>query len=260
MEIQMSNSRMPWSDHRLTKEAMNHLWNCVNHPIQEIRGTLAGNISKSESISDSDNWFFKNVLLRCIETLYYDDWNNYYHVHVIKDIPSPEFKLNDMWVNYQKQYEFNPIHNHSGLYSFVIFMKIPTHWEEQHALPISAASNHPHASDFQFILPSGGCMPYSIPLSPKDEGRMLFFPSWLRHQVYPFYECEEDGITISGNISNSTHSELGQVEYEIKMTNERMDYLKKRKAEMIEGASISRNNEVVGEVTLPQKNPMKVKL
>ena len=116
MEIQMSNSRMPWSDHRLTKEAMNHLWNCVNHPIQEIRGTLAGNISKSESISDSDNWFFKNVLLRCIETLYYDDWNNYYHVHVIKDIPSPEFKLNDMWVNYQKQYEFNPIHNHSGLY------------------------------------------------------------------------------------------------------------------------------------------------
>ena len=44
------------------------------------------------------------------------------------------------------------------------------------------------------------------------------------------------------------------------MTNERMDYLKKRKAEMIEGASISRNNEVVGEVTLPQKNPMKEKL
>ena len=29
---------------------------------------------------------------------------------------------------------------------------------------------------------------------------MLFFPAWLKHQVYPFYECEEERITISGNI------------------------------------------------------------
>ena len=29
---------------------------------------------------------------------------------------------------------------------------------------------------------------------------MLFFPSSLSHQVYPFYECEEERITISGNV------------------------------------------------------------
>ena len=29
---------------------------------------------------------------------------------------------------------------------------------------------------------------------------MLFFPSFLRHQVFPFYECEEERVTISGNI------------------------------------------------------------
>jgi len=39
-----------------------------------------------------------------------------------------------------------------------------------------------------------------IPLCPEDEGRMLFFPAWLKHQVFPFYECEEERITISGNI------------------------------------------------------------
>ena len=39
-----------------------------------------------------------------------------------------------------------------------------------------------------------------IPLSLEDEGRMLFFPAWLQHQVFPFYECEEERITISGNI------------------------------------------------------------
>ena len=40
----------------------------------------------------------------------------------------------------------------------------------------------------------------NIKLCPEDEGRMLFFPASLQHQVYPFYECEEERITISGNI------------------------------------------------------------
>jgi len=29
---------------------------------------------------------------------------------------------------------------------------------------------------------------------------MLFFPAEMMHQVYPFYNCEEERITISGNI------------------------------------------------------------
>ena len=81
-------------------------------------------------------------------------------------------------------------------------MKIPTHWKEQHALPFSANSNTPCASDFQFLIGQGnGTVPtIEISLSPEDEGRMLFFPAWLSHQVFPFYGTEEDRITISGNI------------------------------------------------------------
>ena len=37
-------------------------------------------------------------------------------------------------------------------------------------------------------------------MSPEDEGRMLFFPATLQHMVFPFYECEEERVTISGNI------------------------------------------------------------
>ena len=40
----------------------------------------------------------------------------------------------------------------------------------------------------------------NFPLSSKDEGRMLFFPASTLHLVYPFYECKEDRVTISGNI------------------------------------------------------------
>jgi hypothetical protein len=37
-------------------------------------------------------------------------------------------------------------------------------------------------------------------LNPEDEGRVLFFPSDLNHQVYPFYGTDEERITVSGNI------------------------------------------------------------
>jgi hypothetical protein len=135
--------------------------------------------------------------------MFYRDLDEYHKYYIEKEDPLPEFELSDFWVNFQKQYEFNPLHNHHGLYSFVVFMKIPTHWKEQHALPISVNSNAPVASDFEFVQSkkdNGECFTSQFPLSSEDEGRMLFFPASLYHQVYPFYGTEKERITISGNI------------------------------------------------------------
>ena len=41
-------------------------------------------------------------------------------------------------------------------------------------------------------------------MSPKLEGTMVFFPAQLRHAVYPFYNCDEERISISGNIALNT--------------------------------------------------------
>ena len=49
---------------------------------------------------------------------------------------------------------------------------------------------------------------FNIPLSPEDEGRMLFFPSWLYHQVFPFYGTEVERVTISGNITLVQENEI----------------------------------------------------
>ena len=202
-EVQPTNIQLPWLDLRLTEETMNYLWDIINNKPTVIKGDLAGNISKSMDIQDKDNWFYENVLKRCAETIYFKDWNTYYNVHVAKSAPPPVFELKELWVNYQKQHEFNPPHVHQGgIFSFVVFMKIPTHWEEQHALSMSAESRTPAASDFQFLLgvQSGMVESIKIHLSPEDEGRMFFFPAWVSHQVFPFYGTEEERITVSGNI------------------------------------------------------------
>jgi hypothetical protein len=194
-------SHPPWLDLRLTKEAMDHLWNSSHYG--DAKETLVGHISRSEYIEDKDNWFYENVLKMCSEKVYFKDWNNYYNVHVTKSAPPPVFELREsMWMNYQKQHEFNPPHYHIGLFSFVVFMKIPTHWKEQHTLPWLKDVSKPCASDFQFLLGQGrgSIQEINFSLCPEDAGRMLVFPAWLNHQVFPFYECEEERITISGNI------------------------------------------------------------
>jgi|TARA_R110000744_G_C19181151_1_gene542750 hypothetical protein len=193
-----------WIDTRLNEETMKFLNVAISEENKKnCKQTLAGNIFKSELIIDKDNWFYETTLKKLTERMFYRDLDEYHKYYIEKEDPLPEFELSDFWVNFQKQYEFNPLHNHHGLYSFVVFMKIPTHWKEQHALPISVNSNAPVASDFEFVQSkkdNGECFTSQFPLSSEDEGRMLFFPASLYHQVYPFYGTEKERITISGNI------------------------------------------------------------
>ena len=190
-----------WLDIQLTKKTINYLWDNINTSPTQPSHSSVGGVEKNKYLQDKDNWFYENVLKQFAEKLYFKEWNNYYNVYIAKVSPHPEFTLTEMWVNFMKQHEFNPPHAHIAEYAFVIFMKIPTHWKDQHASHPHLATNH-SASDFQFLLgePRGTLNVFNIPLSPKDEGRMLFFPAWLYHQVFPFYNTEEERVTIAGNI------------------------------------------------------------
>jgi len=253
-----SQPNMPWLDLHSTEETINYLWEFINRPIVEQKytptenlpftkhidprhisdtdasGNLAGNISKSKWIYDNkDNWFYENVLKDCAENLYFRNWYNYYNVHIATTIPPPKFTLIEMWVNYQKQHEFNPphAHGHEAVFSFVVFMRIPTYWKEQHALSVSKNSTMACASDFQFILTNTGenVSTIEVPLSPEDEGRILFFPAQMMHQVFPFYECEEERITISGNIilTKDIKEDLQEKEVILEKMQKSVDHLRR---------------------------------
>tara|TARA_B100000959_G_scaffold193530_1_gene202403 strand:- start:383 stop:1132 length:750 start_codon:yes stop_codon:yes gene_type:complete len=226
IKVQSKKDDDPFLDLRVSKNIMNYLWDIIeNNKISDVDGNniLAGNISKSVYLQENGNFFYDNVLKDCAEYMYYRDWNNYYNEHIAKITPLAEFRLDDLWVNYQRQTEFNPCHQHGGMFSFALFMKIPTKWQEQHTLPIAANSNTPAASDFQFLLGRGSeVQPIPFPLSPDDEGRMLFFPAWLGHQVYPFYGTEEIRITVSGNLKHEERTEHQSIEW-MEMRGEQME-------------------------------------
>ena len=196
-----------WIQTTLGSESMDYLWKCIDNKKEDYRSRLAGNISESYELEDKNGWFSGNVLRILVEQ-YEKSFGN-----IAKGIPttSPHpFCLEGFWVNYQKKHEFNPLHNHTGVYSFVIWMKIPFDYEDQINLPNCKGSNHPLNSGFVFeyldIL--GRMKYYSYGLSKGDEGNMLFFPSELHHQVYPFYNCNKTRISISGNILLNTSQTL----------------------------------------------------
>ena len=189
-----------WLNCKLNQKELDYVWECVNNRQNNINKILAGNISNSYELVDKDEWFFKNTL-RSLIYLYQKEFG----VKGYQDIVSPKSRpcvhhLSTWWVNYQKQHEFNPLHNHSGVYSFVIWLKIPTEYEEQNK---NNNTNTPEKSSFSFVYTNilGEIKSERIPLSKKYEGLMVFFPSTFMHQVQPFYNCEEDRISVSGNIA-----------------------------------------------------------
>jgi len=117
-----------------------------------------------------------------------------------KNVP---YYLKALWVNKQKKYEFNPIHNHTGALSFIVFLKIPYDLkEEDKVFPKNNAT--PSVTSRLTFLGNrllGGIYQLVINVDKSFENKMLVFPASLYHMVYPFYTSNDYRITVSGNIS-----------------------------------------------------------
>ena len=192
-----------WLEKKLSDNEMDFLWRCIDARKGSKKPSLAGQIHESNVLNDKSDWFWINTL-KPLCAAYAEEYGN-----IGANFPANQkhpYYLNSFWVNYQKQNEFNPNHDHTGIYSFVIWMKIPTKHDEQNKNPIASNSNNHMISTFQFnylnIL--GQNVSHAYEMNPEMEGTMLFFPAQLLHCVYPFYNCDEDRISISGNILLNT--------------------------------------------------------
>jgi len=105
--------------------------------------------------------------------------------------------LTSAWFNDQKDDEYNPLHNHTGILSGVLYLKIPEYLPSRKNKDMDGTITFVgNSSDTDII------MTYStITISPKV-GDIFLFPSLLKHQVYPFRTVSGKGIrrSLSFNI------------------------------------------------------------
>jgi len=94
------------------------------------------------------------------------------------------------WVNFSHKGEFNPMHNHGGIFSAVVFIDIPDELEEERE------SN-------SFMSKTSGCLDFisdsqHIVVRPQT-GTLYLFPAYLWHLVYP-YTSDVERVSMSFNI------------------------------------------------------------
>ena len=191
---------------QLPEDVVANIWTVINEAREQpedMKPELAGNISSSirlDSKSDLIEDFVGEVIPAYMRK-HLEEYGTPYRLSIKE---GEGFNLESLWVNFQKQNEFNPPHDHAGVYSFVIWMQIPTSYEEQRKLPICAESNADnHISNFAFSYTNtlGRVSTFAYNMEKQAEGYMVMFPSCLLHQVFPFYNDDGERISISGNIT-----------------------------------------------------------
>jgi len=191
---------------QLSEDVVDNIWKVVNeardNPV-DSKPELAGNISSSIKL-DRNSELLKDFTGETIPAFMKQHMEAYGPPYRMAMKEGEQFYLESLWVNFQRQHEFNPPHDHAGVYSFVIWMQIPTSYEEQRKLPIAVESNADnHISNFAFSYTNtlGRVSTFAYNMEKEAEGYMVMFPSAMLHQVFPFYENEGERISISGNIN-----------------------------------------------------------
>lgn len=163
--------------------------------LESANTVLAGHIKDEYHIKVTNN--YSNYICHCIGV--HPITKNFLKKIDILSKDSPII-LDKSWINFQKKHEFNPLHDHRGIFSFIIFMQIPYKIEEEFKLYPNATSKHTSCLCFIYSNTENCVVDTICSVDESYLYKMLIFPSKLRHLVYPFYTSNKERITVSGNV------------------------------------------------------------
>ncbi len=161
----------------------------------DFKDKLAGILESETGYSEESKKIVLPQLSQCLGI-----YNQAYVKHVNKPFDKqPEYILASMWINHQKQHEFNPPHDHDGKLSFVTYLSIPEELKKENS-EYKGKSCGPGGIQFMYGDGIRDCVTiYSI---FPEENDMFIFPAWLKHWVAP-YKSDVTRISVSGNVHDS---------------------------------------------------------
>ena len=170
--------------------------------IRKYNSELAGCLENENLLSIENSPLFKKHILEIAYYFLETCKQNF----VIKELYSalrsaPKLNLNELWINEQKSGEYNPLHIHGGLFSFVVYLQIPYTMSEQTKIDKNLNSEKVLNGATQFFDPYNH-FDRKIIVDKSSEGLMVLFPAWVLHTVYPYKgKYKNPRVTISGNIN-----------------------------------------------------------
>ncbi len=107
--------------------------------------------------------------------------------HPTRGNPNPtheNINISSSWIVSQYKGEYNPWHQHSGHLSGVIYLKLPKDMMDFYAK--EEQDHYPVGGTIQFMFGEKQTLRSDTLTFRPEVGKMLIFPSWLKHSVFPF--------------------------------------------------------------------------
>jgi len=213
--------------HRFSDEELQPIWNEINEIINDDTGIhkmndeLVGNLLYEYELTKTYD-HIQNLITPCIWE-YNNIFNYPNNLEVLKE--AKMLKLDRPWVNIMQKHEYNPIHNHSGVMSFVIWMKVPYTMEEEKAAKPYVPKHSNIAGHFalHYVDTLGYIKTETIPVDSSYNGVMCLFPASMHHSVFPYYSSDDYRVTVAGNfifdLSTEDQETLGKYDTAAAWTN-----------------------------------------
>lgn len=114
--------------------------------------------------------------------------------------PKKNLVMEDYWVNFMGPGTCTPIHNHGGVMSWCLWIRVPyTRESELQATPWIPVENNING-DFAFhTVTDRGIATIPLSVDQSWEGRVAMWPAYLNHSVFPFYSTDEIRVSVAGN-------------------------------------------------------------
>ena len=178
-------------DDDLCKELLNRGRKTTKSHVQY----LAGHLDKENIFDKNDRqWFvdnFQDYFIPYFKKLQDEvDPNWYYGMNPFKEV-----WLASLWINFMKQGEYNPPHNHDGDFSFVLYLQVPEELKKEDRA-FEGQGSGPGTISFMYgeeqknVRTGHGIIPATNDL--------WVFPASLKHTVPPF-KSDVERISVSGN-------------------------------------------------------------
>ena len=107
--------------------------------------------------------------------------------HPVRGNPNPtneNINISSSWIVSQYKGEYNPWHQHSGHLSAVIYLKLPKGMMDFYKK--EEQDHYPVGGTIQFMFGEKQTLRSDTLTFRPEVGKLLMFPSWLKHSVYPF--------------------------------------------------------------------------
>jgi len=170
----------------LEEEVKKILSFCKKDEKLNIRDKLAGHLKEEYLLNKEDIFPILFPYLEKYIKARYEHMNISFHGKI---------EMDEVWVNYMRQGEFNPPHIHDYDLSCVLYLQIP---EDMNKNKENHVANSPAPGSIEFRYGENLSNNSSVHSFFPETGDFFIFPAWLEHYVFPF-KSNEERISVSAN-------------------------------------------------------------